>query len=65
MFSVAGVVDEDDVSGDLVFAGVEFFDGEDLGEVGYVSGDALGGGGGAPAGGVDVEVLDAGRGDLA
>ncbi len=59
VFAEAGVVDEDDGAGDFIFYCVEFFDGKELADVVDGAGDAFGGGGGTPTGGVDVEGLGA------
>ncbi len=49
----------------LSFAALSLSRGEDLGDVDDLAGDAFGGGGGAPAGGVDVEGLVARLDDVA
>ena len=65
LLAEAGAVDQDDVALDRVFGGGELFGWDDFLEVGDFAGDAVGGGGGTPAGGVDVEGLVARSGDVA
>ena len=65
MFAEAGVIDEDDLAGQGVFCGFQLFEGKQCGQIDDFTKDSVFRGGRAPAGGVDVEGLDAWLDDLA